>query len=266
MKRPASGGRRVSGKSIRLLLVGALVTGLVVACHSSPSEVDPSDSRRGGSAKHHPIVLVGMDGLEWDVVLEMIQDGRLPALAGLMRRGVFGELQTLQPAWSPTIWTSAATGKLPRKHGITGFVRSSEDKEGQRLYTSADRRAKAIWNILSDFGRSVTTIGWWVTFPVEQINGVMVAQVNTTTPEAKRAEKGMWKGSLVEGLDGQVHPPERQHEILSIRRIVEEELPGLQERVFGEFSSELAPLPRRLWRNCLWAFGPTRFITALEDG
>jgi len=108
--------------------------------------------------------------------------------------GVFGELETFIPTWSPAIWTSIVTGKVPSKHGITAFVHSPDEKGVRRLYTNRDRRSKAIWNILTDSGRSVATVGWWMTFPVEEINGVMVAQVNTSTPDAQPAGEGVWKG------------------------------------------------------------------------
>ena len=50
-----------------------------------------------------PVLLVGMDGLEWDLVLELVDQGRLPHLAALMERGVYGELKTLVPTLSPNI-------------------------------------------------------------------------------------------------------------------------------------------------------------------
>ena len=237
-----------------LLLAAAVMAAQVIGCRSSPSDVGPSGDRGPAPAKPHPVVLMGLDGLEWDVVLDMLRAGRLPALAGLMRQGVFGELETFIPTWSPAIWTSIVTGKVPSKHGITGFVHSADEKGVRRLYTNRDRRSKAIWNILTDSGRGVAAIGWWMTFPVEEINGVMVAQVNTTTPDAQRGGEGVWKGGLVESLRGQVHPPERQPEILSIMRAVEGELPELTKRVFGDLTFGLCALPRRLWESCMWAF------------
>ena len=39
-------------------------------------------------------MIIGVDGLEWDVVLPLIREGRMPNLESLMERGVFGELET----------------------------------------------------------------------------------------------------------------------------------------------------------------------------
>ena len=56
-------------------------------------------------------LVFAVDGLEWDVVLPMLERGELPALRHLMERGRFGLLETLHPTLSPVIWTSIATGK-----------------------------------------------------------------------------------------------------------------------------------------------------------
>jgi tetratricopeptide (TPR) repeat protein len=37
------------------------------------------------------------------------------------------------------------------------------------------RRVEAVWNIASDAGRRVATVGWWATWPPEVVNGVVVS-------------------------------------------------------------------------------------------
>ena len=241
----------------RVLLAVLLGVGLAAGCSSSGSDAkDPKEGKRASVArKHHPILLIGLDGLELDVVLPMLAEGRLPVLGGLMKEGSFGELSTTRPTASPIIWTSIATGKTAKKHGIHGFLhRDPADPKYRQLYTGGDRRTKAFWNILSELGLRVTVVGWWMTFPVEEINGVMVAQVNTSTPERNQAGKGIWKGSLVEGLPGQVHPPQRQAEFLAAVPEVEKELPELTHRIFGSFSGPLSPVAAKLWEACHWSF------------
>ncbi len=80
------------------------------------------------------VILIGVDGLEWRVVLDLVGEERLPVLTRLMREGSFGRLETLVPTFSPVIWTTVATGKLPKKHGI-------EDGEWELVarYGSFDR-------------------------------------------------------------------------------------------------------------------------------
>lgn len=200
-----------------------------------------------------PILLVAVDGMEWDVVLPLLAEKKLPTLAKLMKRGQYGLLLSFRPTKSPVIWTSAATGKRPEKHGILSFAYATK-YQPHKLFTSENRTTKAIWNILSDYHCRVCSIGWWMTYPVEQINGVMVAQTNTLDQIDTQGGKNIWKGRLVEGLPDQVHPPRRQNEITEILEDMERNLSALTAEIFAQFGSPLSPLGQRLWNNCRWAF------------
>ena len=135
---------------------------------------------RTASEPAKPIIVLGTDGLEWDVVLPLIEADQMPNLAALMERGTYGHLRSLRPTSSPIIWTTVATGKVREKHGILDF--SHRTAAGERaLYNSRDRTTKALWNIVGDYNKRVAAIGWWMTYPVEPVRGVMVAQTNTLT-------------------------------------------------------------------------------------
>lgn len=63
------------------------------------------------------LLLVGWDAADWMVIDPLLQAGKLPFLASLMKRGVHGNMATLYPALSPLLWTSVATGKqIGRAH------------------------------------------------------------------------------------------------------------------------------------------------------
>lgn len=233
----------------RSIIAAAAILGVVLCqvagCAGTGTETDRQ--------KGLPIVLLGVDGLEWDVVLPLRARGRLPHLSSLMARGVAGELDTLTPTLSPVVWTTVATGKTSAKHGIHHFALQRPDGT-TRLFTNADRRTAALWNVLSDRGRRVAVVGWWMTYPVERVNGVMVAQTNTTAQIDTSAGRQVWKGTLVRGVPGQVYPPERQGEMLAILEAVERDLPRLTARIFGAETAPRTEFGRRLWSNCLWAF------------
>ncbi|MCZ6767582.1 MAG: alkaline phosphatase family protein [bacterium] len=202
-----------------------------------------------------PILLFGVDGLEWDVVLPLIHEGRMPTIARLMERGSSGRISTMSPTSSPIIWTSIATGKIAQKHGILGFAYGLNGIDGDlQLYTSTDRRTKAFWDILSDYKRTVGTIGWWMTFPVEPINGIMVAQTNTLPESGINRTVTIMKGMLMRGVDGQVYPAERQDEMIELLEQSDAALPELTRRIFGEFKHPHTELTSRLWQNSQWAF------------
>lgn len=206
----------------------------------------------GEPSRPPPVLLIGVDGLEWDVVLPLVRDGRMPALAALMERGRYGLLETIRPTLSPVIWTSMATGKPRERHGIRGFLRRAGREPV--LYTNRDRRTKAFWNVASEAGRRVAVVGWWMTWPVEKVNGVMVAQTNTVEAAEVAGGRTPWKGSLREGEGGQVYPPERTAEMLDVLADVDASLDEELERVFGGFRHPLGPLEQHLWESCAWAF------------
>lgn len=129
---------------------------------------------RSASPPPKPRVLVfALDAATWSLLTPWIEQGRLPNLARLRNSGAAGPLKSITPSSSPVIWTSVATGKLPEKHGITNFVRLGNDPGNPRPVDSSMRRGKALWNILSERRLDVAIVGWFVTWPAEEVYGRM---------------------------------------------------------------------------------------------
>ena len=120
------------------------------------------------------VLLVGIDGAAPRIVGPLLEQGRLPHLARIAEEGLFTRLLSFKPLLSPRIWTSVATGKTARKHGIAGFVRRDDDGR-LHLLASSDRRTHAIWNIVSDAGLEVAVVNWQVSHPPEKVRGVMIS-------------------------------------------------------------------------------------------
>jgi len=122
----------------------------------------------------HPVAIIGVDGLEWRLVRRMIAAGELPNLKRIIETGTTAEMDTLEPILSPAIFTTMATGVLPERHGITWFM--VKDANDQMIpVTSAQRKTKAIWNMVSEKGLTSDIIGWWGTWPAEKIKGNIVS-------------------------------------------------------------------------------------------
>ncbi|MCP4200834.1 MAG: tetratricopeptide repeat protein, partial [bacterium] len=114
-------------------------------------------------------VVIGIDGADWKIIEALAAEGEMTNLMGLRERGTWGPIETLNDVpLSPVIWTSVATGKTPAKHGVTWFMVDQPD--GTRVpVRSFNRKTKAIWNILGDHGRRPTVLGWWATYPAEDV-------------------------------------------------------------------------------------------------
>ena len=164
------------------------------------------------------VLVIGWDAAEWKVIMPLIQQGKMPALARLMSRGVHGKLQTLDPPLSPMLWTSIATGFRADTHGIGGFIEPTPDGENLRPVTSTSRKVKAIWNILNQEGYKSNVLAWWPSNPVEPINGVMLSNLYQIATKPLGEEWEMPKGTvhpeeLSETMkDFRIHPHEIQLE------------------------------------------------------
>ena len=121
------------------------------------------------------LLLIGWDGADWRFTNPLLDAGLMPALEGLIERGVIGNLASIRPLLSPLIWTSIATGKLPDKHGILGFIEPDPVSGGVRPASSQSRKVKAVWNILTQQGLRTHVVAWMATHPAEPIRGIAVS-------------------------------------------------------------------------------------------
>ena len=87
------------------------------------------------------VIVLGFDGLDYDVTRQMIDEGRLPAFARLSGMGGFSALGTSIPPQSPVAWSSFITGLDPGGHGIFDFVH--RDPKTMLPYLSTTRTEAA---------------------------------------------------------------------------------------------------------------------------
>lgn len=127
-----------------------------------------------GSDKTGRVLVLGLDGIDPQVVDLLMSEGKLPHFAELRSQGAYAPLRSIKPLLSPIIWTTIATGRTADHHGIGHFVARSASGE-ELPVTSQMRRVEALWTIASDQGRSVATVGWWATWPPEPVNGSVVS-------------------------------------------------------------------------------------------
>ncbi len=124
-----------------------------------------------GRPESPKVVLLGIDGMDWQIAEPLIEEGRLPNIAAILERGVKVDLRSIGPEMkSPIIWTSIATGKTSQKHGINDFL------DDARLFNSSGWQARAVWDILGEHGYTVGVVNWWLSWPARTVNGYMVTE------------------------------------------------------------------------------------------
>jgi len=124
-------------------------------------------------------VIFGVDGLTFRILNPLIEQGSLPNFRKLREAGCEAVLESKYPPLTPAAWTSLSTGLKPAGHGVYDFWEYEEPQErgtARKSHVQTHRKGgKAIWNILSEFGKQVLVINVPVTYPPEPVNGIMVS-------------------------------------------------------------------------------------------
>ncbi len=122
-----------------------------------------------------PVIWLGLDGLDWELLDRLAAAGRMPNWKRLTEEGYTANLKSFMPVLSPVVWTSVATGVSPDVHRVLDF-QEVDPATGQKVPISGHSRAvPAIWNVASAEGRTVGVVGWWATHPAEEVNGFFVS-------------------------------------------------------------------------------------------
>ena len=122
------------------------------------------------------VIVIGIDGGTFDVILPMINRGELPTLASLIKEGVRGELQSTIPTNTGPAWVSMMTGVNPGKHGIFFFLGNRHHNYMcQRTLGSTDIKFPPLWSILSRNMKKVIFVNVPFTYPPIEVNGVLVS-------------------------------------------------------------------------------------------
>jgi predicted AlkP superfamily phosphohydrolase/phosphomutase len=126
----------------------------------------------GGRA---PVIWLGLDALDWDLLDRLASEGKMPNWKRLTEAGYTARLESFMPLLSPIIWTTLATGLGPETHRVLDF-QEVDAATGQKVPISGLSRAvPAIWNVASASGRTVGVVGWWASHPAEEVNGFFVS-------------------------------------------------------------------------------------------
>lgn len=207
----ARGARGGALAVVALVLLAATHVGNVVYERPTPAlapEVaSASCEPAGGSAEG--LVLLAIDGMTWTVAGPMMERGELPELAGLLDRAAYGPLDPGFPSYSPVVWATLVTGLPREQHGVHGFLRLrvpgvdrplargpllnsfiwwgglnrllsllSRTPLGWAAFEplpSTDRHGHALWDVAAAHGHRVGIYDWMNTWPIEPVDGYMVA-------------------------------------------------------------------------------------------
>src|SRR3954469_19144745 len=106
-----------------VLLSALLVTAL--ACRKEPAPPrkaaappPPSPEVTKAARPARPVIFIGLDGADWELLDDYMAAGVLPNLKAPASSGRPGRLKAINPPLPPLVWTTIMTGASPLDHGI----------------------------------------------------------------------------------------------------------------------------------------------------
>jgi len=152
------------------------------------------------------LILLGIDGASWKTIAALVRQGEADNFKRLISRGTVGILESTVPPESPPAWTSMFTGVNPGKHGIVDFHLFENGKFVPCF--SRYQMTQSIWHLISEAGRRCIVLNNPVSYPPEQVNGLMTTGLMTPP-----------------GSDNWIYPAERKKEIDAIAQGYECDIP-----------------------------------------
>jgi predicted AlkP superfamily phosphohydrolase/phosphomutase len=130
------------------------------------------------SSSHKKVVILGLDGATFDLLLPRVERGEMPHLAALLERASWGDLRSTIPPFSAQAWVSLATGQNQARHGVVDFWQHGADlSPGQRrsFVTARQVQSETLWQIVGRHGLQVGIVNVPVTYPPQDVNGYLVS-------------------------------------------------------------------------------------------
>jgi len=119
-------------------------------------------------------LIIGLDGVSWDVLQPLFKKNITPTLKKLSENGVIGRLRSVVPPVTGPSWLSIATGKNPGKTGIIDFLVRENNNKLRLLNANDFIKNNPFWNYID---KKKIIINYPLLFPPYEINGVMVSGV-----------------------------------------------------------------------------------------
>lgn len=146
------------------------------------------------------ILMIGLDGVTWDVINDEVLTSHMPNLARLRRQGSSGVLRSSVPPVTPAAWTSCTTGCHPHKHKLINFHQYCFGTNRYYYTNSTTVKIPGLWHYLSEKGYRVASINVPFTYPVYPVNGVLISGLGCPGTSAEFTYPPEFKQKLLEAV------------------------------------------------------------------
>lgn len=115
-------------------------------------------------------LVIGLDGVSWDLLQPWLDGGELPFLKKLVAGGAHGKMMGTIPCMTSPAVPSLFTGANPAELGLFSFY-----KPDGSVVSYSDIKHKAFWDVLGENGLSCCVVGVPLTYPPRIVKGVMIS-------------------------------------------------------------------------------------------
>ena len=120
-------------------------------------------------------VIVGLDGVPFSLVNDLMKKGTFGHMAGLSQAGYFGRMEVTIPEISSVSWSSFMTGTNCGRHGVFGFMDLRPGSYDLFFPNFLNLQAPTIWDDLGRIQKRSVVINLPSTYPAREIPGVLIA-------------------------------------------------------------------------------------------
>src|SRR5260370_16607395 len=139
--------------------------------------------------------------MELDVIRPLLVEGKMPNLAGVIKKGTYGKLRTVSAPNCPRVYSTLFTSTRPEEHGVSGFIVGGITANTNML------KEEPIWSMLSKNKITVGMANVPATFPVLPVNGYMISAMLTRGKNCEDALLSPPKLSSVHAAEPLYPPP-----------------------------------------------------------
>ncbi|MCX5633310.1 MAG: alkaline phosphatase family protein [Phycisphaerae bacterium] len=123
-------------------------------------------------ATNKKTVIIGLDGVPFDMIKGFAQAGIMPHTTELMSGAIFKKMKSSLPEVSSVAWSSIITGENPGKHGIFGFTELVPHSYRIRFPNFSDLKMPPFWELTKETSVIINVPS---TYPVRPMNGVHIS-------------------------------------------------------------------------------------------
>src|SRR3972149_10777128 len=119
------------------------------------------------------VVVLGLDGIPYSLLMEYMNRGIMPHLSGLCSsHGMLMPMTSTLPEISSVAWSSFITGKNPGQHGIFGFMEIDRQNYTYTFPNFQSLKERPVWE-----REGIRTVALNIpqTYPASPMNGVIVS-------------------------------------------------------------------------------------------